>query len=431
MNIITIQLSNFLDLLIFTVVLMLVFKNKLSKLSFFIPIIVCFFIGIVENKVFSSVGELPWLNLLLFTIMLLFVCVINRNSVKESVVWVLLYGVIAMLSESIAMMILNFSYGATYQEISIYLEYEGIVVTYIMKLMISVVVTAAVLHNSKLYDINVLPRYPFLCVLLIPLISIVWLATILIANSCDYKAILINSLGILIINLLICVLVMILIQVYGDAVKSQLANASLRSDIKNFRKINENLLEIKKIKHDLKNTLLIINGYLLSSEYILASEYIASFLEKVESSDKTRKFSDNWLINYFLSQKYYLAKDKEIDTLFDVRLGNEDYVDEDILSILLANLLDNAIQACERIKTGERFINFHFCEKQDRMVIIVENSFNKKELLLNKFHGTGIGLENVKKLVSERNGVFNKDVSDSIYRISIILFLDERKDSHV
>ena len=87
------------------------------------------------------------------------------------------------------------------------------------------------------------------------------------------------------------------------------------------------------------------------------------------------------------------------------------------MGIILNNLLDNTVEACEKLETGKRFIRFSLKGKKQFLLLEVENSFDgtvpvqideglvlpimKQSTLPGIITEHGIGLENVRD-VAER-----------------------------
>ena len=98
--------------------------------------------------------------------------------------------------------------------------------------------------------------------------------------------------------------------------------------------------------------------------------------------------------------------------------------------IVIGNLMDNAIEALER--TEEKIFRLEMRYDKGIIYIITENSYNG-EIIKNgdtfvstktNEKGThGIGLSNIKRIVSEHNGEIDIETDNNIFTVSIIMYL--------
>ena len=97
------------------------------------------------------------------------------------------------------------------------------------------------------------------------------------------------------------------------------------------------------------------------------------------------------------------------------------------ISILVGNLLDNAIEACEQIQDGMRWVLFKLKKRQHSLFIEISNSLGTVprikdgELLTSKkdkrLHG--YGLKSVKRIVQKYDGVFSFSVEADVFKVKI------------
>lgn len=125
--------------------------------------------------------------------------------------------------------------------------------------------------------------------------------------------------------------------------------------------------ELAKIRHDLVNHISIIDST-GSTEY--AKEVLARFDERIKSGDP--------IVDCLLDEKERICKEKgihfqeQVTNLSDSIVSNFDWVS------LLANLLDNAIEACEKVSsnkaTGDKVIHLDIKRNRDYILISLDNS---------------------------------------------------------
>ncbi|MBR6770486.1 MAG: sensor histidine kinase [Lachnospiraceae bacterium] len=93
---------------------------------------------------------------------------------------------------------------------------------------------------------------------------------------------------------------------------------------------------------------------------------------------------------------------------------------------LLYNLFDNAIEACQRVKEGERFIEISAVKVAGRLMLTIRNSMREVEvrngrLVTSKknkdFHGVGLGI--IEDFVKKHRGVMKIKAKDGVFEVDI------------
>ncbi|MCI8669537.1 MAG: GHKL domain-containing protein [Lachnospiraceae bacterium] len=202
-----------------------------------------------------------------------------------------------------------------------------------------------------------------------------------------------------------------------------------------------NLKEIKKIRHDYKNHLITIKELLGQKEYLQVSSYITG-LE--ESLNKTDSFIDakNPVVSALLTYKRTVCQQNQIQ--FKYHLEYEDIPVAPIdLSIMLGNLLDNAIEACMKINpVSLRIIRFAMGCYDGHITIVCSNPYTELypqtktssediKLLSSKSdkNNHGFGLINIQEITEKYNGKMDIQASDNVFTIT--LYLKQTKKQNV
>lgn len=192
--------------------------------------------------------------------------------------------------------------------------------------------------------------------------------------------------------------------------------------------ITERTVEYNKLRHDMKNHFDIVERMINTSHIQEAKDY----MEQISFDQGEHYVHVNHLVlNYILSNKTKLAKSHGID-LCSVIIGKPVTFIADVdYSILVGNLLDNAIEATIEAKENE--INLCLSFYEDRFVIEVKNCVvdkpKSKQLLTNKKDKSkhGIGLKNIKDIVDKYNGQDVIEVNGNVfYHMCILYKVDEK-----
>lgn len=180
--------------------------------------------------------------------------------------------------------------------------------------------------------------------------------------------------------------------------------------------------EIRQIYHDLKN-------HFLLTEETEARKEILKKLSLYETYCET----GNDFLNVILSEKLNQALKQGIHIECDVDFSKGGFLQPLDISTIFGNLLDNAIEACQKIEEDEPYI-FVSCKTRGNMIsVVIKNSMvhNNLDLKTTKkdkqFHG--YGLRNVKKALANYNGEMSIKAEGNEFLISLIIPIPKEQKS--
>lgn len=187
----------------------------------------------------------------------------------------------------------------------------------------------------------------------------------------------------------------------------------------------------RKMRHDVRNNLDIVYGYLRDKKYEKAEDLVKELLGVVEERDALIH-TGNVSIDSVIDDKLSLAKEKNI--IYEENAKNMYYGDIEIneLALLIGLALDNAIEACEKVEEN-RYIYFEARNKKDYLVIHITNSiiphtkprFYKTSKLVDKMNH-GFGVEEIKDIVKRYDGDIQYDTKED--RVILRIILKAKKD---
>lgn len=147
-----------------------------------------------------------------------------------------------------------------------------------------------------------------------------------------------------------------------------------------------------------------------------------------QSGLKNLVYCENSAVNAVAAYYLATAEAEGIETRFDCRVMGELPVSDLEISGILGNLLENALEACRRMKEGEPYIHVSMrSESGGYLVLVVENSFdgvvNRKgdRFLSSKRSEPGIGLESVKCSAERRNGSCKIEYDEKRFRVNVFM----------
>ncbi len=241
-----------------------------------------------------------------------------------------------------------------------------------------------------------------------------------------------NVIFLFIINLGSLLIYYLMVRLDGQLAKNlQLEEEQHYQDLERiaFQTLQERMEETRRMRHDLRHHIHMVNYYLEEKEYDKLQEYVNTYRDSIPDGERIR-FCENRVINSILFYFASLAKQNQID--FSVRLAIPDdlHVNDHEISVLLGNLLENAVEACMEQKHSDRRIVVKGKGDAHSLLFTIDNTCeneikkNKKgELLTTKPHGNGIGVNSAKKIVERYNGFFSADKKGDIFCVSFMLNL--------
>lgn len=159
-----------------------------------------------------------------------------------------------------------------------------------------------------------------------------------------------------------------------------------RTYLKEVRSIHR---EMRGYKHDFHHHLQTLKGQLEVGEVERAIAYIEELDQSLQSVDTLLK-TGNVTVDAILSAKIAQAKAEGIAVRVEANLPGELLLSDLELSIVIGNLLDNAIEAC-RNKEGERFLRLSLRMKGNMLYFYLLNSAGKKQKKVGSLFRTGKG----------------------------------------
>lgn len=128
-----------------------------------------------------------------------------------------------------------------------------------------------------------------------------------------------------------------------------------------------------------------------------------------------------------LEQKREKAESKAIEFRIQTdRIGELPFSDIEICT-LFSNLLDNAIEACEKIEGDRRWIEIYITRKSGMLYLTISNSIKGRpseqegKLITNKqnYQLHGYGIKSVQKIVCKYEGDFSYQVHEREFVVTI------------
>ena len=191
---------------------------------------------------------------------------------------------------------------------------------------------------------------------------------------------------------------------------------------KNFEQTQNAQTAVRHQVHDFKNHMRTLNGMLENGSP--AKKYVEDLLS-VSYEQAKLCHSNNDVINSVINCKIEEARDENIPFEHYVMLSSPVYLSSVDICAILANQIDNAIEACKRINNGkERSIKVKIWQKEAFLFFKVTNTApgnpfdEKKELKSSKTDNTdmhGLGVKNIMRTVSRYGGTLKNEYANGYF----------------
>lgn len=192
---------------------------------------------------------------------------------------------------------------------------------------------------------------------------------------------------------------------------------------------------IRKVRHEMKGHMANIKGLVAGEKYGEVEKYIEKLDETIQELDY--KFSTgNAVTDVIINDKYRQAVKAEIPFRVKFDYRETDTISAFDMGIVLNNLLDNAIEACEKLEQEKRYISLTLKRRNHFLLVEVENSFDgklewkdgeavpatrKQSSLPDMLMEHGIGLKNVKDVAKRYLGDMNIKAEKNVFKVTVML----------
>ena len=211
-----------------------------------------------------------------------------------------------------------------------------------------------------------------------------------------------------------------------EKVKEKEMYTRLESKNDYYEKLEKSQEDIRRLYHDMNNHLYAIKN--MNKNKSDSLEYIESIQNELNKANQI-KASGNAIFDIIVDEKMKICENKGIEFILDLDSKNTGFIENIDMSSILGNILDNAIEACDKIENSRKYINLKSMWAKNMFVFICENS---KENDVKKVEGRyitskndkskhGIGIKSVEASVKKYNGKMNIFCDENTFRIKVVI----------
>lgn len=241
----------------------------------------------------------------------------------------------------------------------------------------------------------------------------------------------------LLIYIMIAVLNILLYALLGkmerDSVineENRITQVNLAAQEQLVSSVQEQFTKIQTLRHDMKHCLTTTAELLESGKIDSAKSYVESILKQKIDTSAGVIATGSPVIDAVVNSKLSECEKNKISTKFriDTMLGNVNEID---MSILMSNLLDNAIEGCDGADTP--MIELTISRQKSFLYIIAKNTVSTSvlsanpNLVTNKDNRSlhGFGIKSIRELSRKYNGTVDFKESERFFIVEICLSITD------
>lgn len=209
---------------------------------------------------------------------------------------------------------------------------------------------------------------------------------------------------------------------------NQLLEKQMKQTTEYYNELVEKEKDTRKFRHDIRNLLIGLYSLIRENKNDKALGYIDE-LQEMTSHGSSKYNSGNFIADAILTAKSHRSEKDAIKIELNGLMPSDKIADSDIV-IILSNLLDNAIEACEKLE-GTKTIVINSVLKKNIWVLLITNPSEKVNIKNSNSIKTskaekdihGFGLSNINKVAKKYNGDFSLEYNEGIFQSKVQLML--------
>lgn len=285
---------------------------------------------------------------------------------------------------------------------------------------------ALYLNGKRMKKLNLNYRHIFTLVIMLILITLSFLTLYICRTQTFYGPV------IPILFTAMFPLILLCINIYKhfvDLIEKNVSNEFLVRQSKitaGFSKqIEDNLKELHGLRHDIRNHLIILDGYASKSDFASIHTYIEKITENY--TDVPLFDTPSTGLSALLNAKHQFASNKGINFVITYDFPYL-HIDDFPIITIIGNLIDNAIAASEKCSNGaislsiiqhDSYLNIQIRNNHVEQITEQNGVFISSKKKDGLFHG--LGIKNVRSTVEQLNGQIEITYDDATFSVDILI----------
>lgn len=350
-------------------------------------------------------------------------CIIYRGKISK----VILVTVLAMVMMAVSESIVAACIGAVKVDAILRNSYYNSIFVELFLPMIQYLLVMIVRNFSSLKDDEAMPKGYWLVTISLPLSTTAFIIILYMKSELPMLLLVICGILLLAINFMVIYLYDNTIQNMRARKENEILEVQNLCQQKQAESMQNIMEQIRGERHDFYKHISSLNHLVKTEKYEEAKKYINELCEERHTVvSKVVVDTGNYTLDSILNYEYERAKSEEIEIVYDCEVPKELELSPKDMSIILMNLLDNAIEAVRSEK--EKKIKCSILYKKPQLLIRVTNPCTKETGSIGKTTKKntvehGYGLKNVEKVTDQYLGTMKVERKDNEFDVKIGLNL--------
>lgn len=260
-----------------------------------------------------------------------------------------------------------------------------------------------------------------------PLFTIVTIAAMITASELMREALFFYvAVGLAGMNIMIFYLINGILKRETQINENKIFELQVKNQTDMYRSISENFNNQRIKTHEYKNQIMCIEALINRKNYSELEQYVNNISGNLLNEISIN--TNNVIINAILNSKYKEIMDKNILFVFKINDLSQIRVSDEDIVVVLSNLLNNAIEACENCP-GKRFIKLKLVREANEVIISLRNTYNNAVVFKDGMPMTtkereqehGIGIRNIVDTITKYGGSYAISTKEKVFNFSIII----------
>ena len=348
-----------------------------------------------------------------------------KSDMKKRILSILLIYMILMCIEMTIVLMSGYS-NFSILSVSDYSSEYGLIAVKLISYAVSLI-----LNNYKnIKNGEIVPNSNWICIVLIPVSSLYIILTIFQAQGMSQIQVTISIVLTLTINFTAFYLYDAIIASSSEKTERLLLEQQNKYYDSQFNLMKESVSSTNELRHDLKNHLSAIYRLAENDEKEQLLMHVSEII-KISSNQRQYSHSGNIIIDSIVNFRLQEAEQKNIKLRHSIIVPEKIDIPSFDMTVILGNLLDNAIRAASGLKEN-RYINIIIKYDKGRLIIKIDNPYEGKILKENDSLLTthydkenhGIGLKNVTKILQKYNGYMKINHENNVFSVMLLMYID-------
>ena len=211
----------------------------------------------------------------------------------------------------------------------------------------------------------------------------------------------------------------------------QAVTLQLESQRREYEELRQKMEQGRRYRHDIRHHLRVLEGLLDEAKSAEGLQYISTLNGQLTELEQ-ETCCENATVNAVLRSYIGRAKEENCQVTVKAEVPQTCPVDEIDLCVILANGMENAINACtsqnsttnnplaDSEKNNSHLITIRMFEKNNKICINISNTYSDEPQFVNQIPvtsqlGHGIGIRSIISVVEKYNGIYAFFTKDGIF----------------